>query len=507
MNRYTLSRWTTLVAFAAVPYTTADRALGQVGDEGPPPQVPTETLADYRSQADTVLPGWSTSILAVAAGPDWISGVSIPDVAIAAGHPSTGTFPLVFTNGPQTEARNSTETSVIKIDTDRGRVRYANLDRVFTAGHPTVGWDTTDSLDMILATAAQLSMPSTEYLDATGACINCEVDTVVGEEFDGADLTGMPFSTYEAERMVTIKRQINGLPVLESTIRASVSNLGEISRVMIKWPQFRLLNNGALTLRTRSDVLDDIAAALWSAEAGVALDMLEIRVGYARPGEDYVPVAEVAFADRDSAAGFWIPLVSVAPDQDLDGTPDATDNCPDVYNPAHTVAFDCNSDGDVTDANEAPGRQCDQDGDGVGDACDNCPEIANSTQSDANADGVGDACTAPEGACLNADEGCDVTTQADCIAEGGSFQGAGTRCFCTACQLHGDVSPVGQPTGNCIVNLDDILCVLAGFSGFANCPTGDIAPCGGNNVINLDDILSVLAAFSGTYACAHPCAP
>lgn len=51
-------------------------------------------------------------------------------------------------------------------------------------------------------------------------------------------------------------------------------------------------------------------------------------------------------------------------------------------------------------------------------------------------------------------------------------------------------------------NLDDILCVLQGFANYAACPNGDIAPClGGSQTISLDDILAVLAAFSG----ANPC--
>lgn len=52
-----------------------------------------------------------------------------------------------------------------------------------------------------------------------------------------------------------------------------------------------------------------------------------------------------------------------------------------------------------------------------------------------------------------------------------------------------------------LVNLDDILCVLMGFSLFANCPNCDINPCGGNGNCNLDDILSVLAAFTGVNQC------
>ena len=65
-------------------------------------------------------------------------------------------------------------------------------------------------------------------------------------------------------------------------------------------------------------------------------------------------------------------------DHDGDGTPDATDNCPDT----------CNF------------SQKDSDGDGIGNACDNCPDVANPGQTDAtdeSSDGVGDACDMCDG--------------------------------------------------------------------------------------------------------------
>ncbi|HKQ97282.1 MAG TPA: thrombospondin type 3 repeat-containing protein, partial [Candidatus Polarisedimenticolia bacterium] len=55
---------------------------------------------------------------------------------------------------------------------------------------------------------------------------------------------------------------------------------------------------------------------------------------------------------------------------DGDGIPDASDKCPQIYDPA----------------------QGDADGDGLGDLCDNCPNLANADQADADADGVGDVC-------------------------------------------------------------------------------------------------------------------
>lgn len=65
-------------------------------------------------------------------------------------------------------------------------------------------------------------------------------------------------------------------------------------------------------------------------------------------------------------------------------------------------------------------------------------------------------------------------------------------------------SPVQLP------NLDDILCVLGGFSNLNSCPNADIkgntvTPCAPNLVINLDDILAVLGAFAGVDPCG--CTP
>lgn len=94
-----------------------------------------------------------------------------------------------------------------------------------------------------------------------------------------------------------------------------------------------------------------------------------------------------------------------ATDKDGDGVPDATDNCPTVFNPIRPMDN---------------GKQADEDGDGKGDACDtcpldkanacqklnaddidgdgspngldNCPEVANTDQKDSDKDGKGDAC-------------------------------------------------------------------------------------------------------------------
>ena len=70
-------------------------------------------------------------------------------------------------------------------------------------------------------------------------------------------------------------------------------------------------------------------------------------------------------------------------DSDNDGSPDDSDNCPDIAN-ADQEDIDNDNIGDVCDD--------DIDGDGVLNVDDNCPTIPNSDQSDVNGNGIGDLC-------------------------------------------------------------------------------------------------------------------
>src|SRR5207249_1192172 len=108
-----------------------------------------------------------------------------------------------------------------------------------------------------------------------------------------------------------------------------------------------------------------------------------------------------------SVAGSTIYSGAPSPgDRDGDGVPDATDNCPTVFNPVRPVdggkQADADGDGlgDACDpcpldaSNQCPARAFDRDGDGVPDTRDNCINVANPTQADRDGDGKGDACDA-----------------------------------------------------------------------------------------------------------------
>ncbi|GAB4030113.1 hypothetical protein GCM10028809_22470 [Spirosoma gilvum] len=88
-----------------------------------------------------------------------------------------------------------------------------------------------------------------------------------------------------------------------------------------------------------------------------------------------------------------VQIQQLPPDSDSDGIPDATDNCPFIFNPAQ-IDSDGDGVGDTCDncVSVANPTQADSDYDGIGDACDNCPSVSNHNQADSDHDGIGDVC-------------------------------------------------------------------------------------------------------------------
>lgn len=110
-------------------------------------------------------------------------------------------------------------------------------------------------------------------------------------------------------------------------------------------------------------------------------------------------------------------------DSDGDGLPDASDNCPNVFNPVRPMDngaqedSDGDGEGDACDVCplDANTTSCtsvdpnDRDHDGVSNTTDNCPDTANTDQADADSDGKGDACDACPGDANPGSAGCPTT--------------------------------------------------------------------------------------------------
>jgi hypothetical protein len=397
----------------------------------------------YTVQIDAGLPTFTTAVLAAPAGPDWMSSVNVGRVALAVEDAAPA---IEIHDGDRTVAHDPADNSFVKLDYREGFIRYASKLRRFNFDTDThVAVPETLAQGLVMQAFAELGLPASELGPV-------DVDTMMGQAIDVVSGASMP--SFERERLVTVGRVINGLPVLESQTRASVSNGGEIARLQVIWPRFELA--AGLTLRPRAEVVDEIADRIFRSRSGNPVD-LRLGLAYAQFGDEFLPVAVAAFKDPatsplEANAGVVevIPLVAYQPDEDQDGVSTTADNCPEDHNP----------------------DQSDVDEDGIGDACDNCPRTRNPGQEDADNDGIGDACS---GAC------CIGATCTD---------GSPEECVyvCDVKQLLPAtfLGCFGDADGNGVVNAAD--------RGFISANVGQTAPdlvclydMDGNGVINAGD--------------------
>lgn len=263
------------------------------GDEGPeePPIPRTKIFEHYLAVVDAQLPAFSSSILTVPDGPDWMAGKSVHQVALAVQDSDPGTMvgsgPILMGYDPPDGPR------YVKLDFDEGYIRYINRDRSFHLNSPCAAVPMTEAAGALLATVSALGLPSQEW-DIQS------VNTVVERTVDGEGQDPPTEQTCEVEQMATLTRQAtNGLPIFNSMARESVSNVHERARLLIDWPRF-VLQTG-LIMRTRTAVVEDLAERIWtvvtdSTGLGAEID-LQIDIGYDRTVEGFLPVAKASFFD------------------------------------------------------------------------------------------------------------------------------------------------------------------------------------------------------------------
>ncbi len=160
---------------------------------------------------------------------------------------------------------------------------------------------------------------------------------------------------------------------------------------------------------TAKHKMSDVAYALMGSLPGEALIHVAASFAIVEFNQQFDPRNGDAYAHACAAWRSWDyagvtingPMQTrcfAAPDEDLDGIPDADDNCLTKDNPGQDD-LDGDDEGDLCDQ--------DKDGDGRNNAADNCKSVFNPTQADFDEDGKGDACEDSDGdGDLDADDNC-----------------------------------------------------------------------------------------------------
>ena len=321
------------------------------------------TRTDYLRVVANAMPEINPNIRNVKAGPAWLDNMSVREISASARDGEV--LDVVMGDDMLVQAMNKEETKMIKVDLNRGLLRYINQERAFVYKQsPHDAIPRGEAVEAALGSLGELGLPTSEWGDP-------HVATIGGESSSGKGETEF----FEVEQLVTLPRMMNGFPVFESSARVSVNNKGDVSRMLVRdWPQFRLKYSGDFSLRDKSQIISSLTSQIHTAFAGAPVEVKSIRLGYIRAGEEYVPVAVAGLLDSDVGHMFYDPIGNLPADRDYDGVPDEQDNCPDTANP----------------------QQEDVDKDRVGDACDNCVEDYNPDQSDVDYDGIGDVCDTDE---------------------------------------------------------------------------------------------------------------
>lgn len=145
-----------------------------------------------------------------------------------------------------------------QIEKDRGYVRYINANRGYRHGvSPSKAVAKDQAEKMVVEAVKTIGVPEDELK-------GLKVATVLGR--GGSTQGKTKGEALAREQLVYIERKVNNLTVFASEIKGAVSNSGEISRLLVKWPDFILTD--VRQLRPQDQVIKDIVSQIQNSVQG-----------------------------------------------------------------------------------------------------------------------------------------------------------------------------------------------------------------------------------------------
>jgi hypothetical protein len=285
----------TVFAFAAFPI------FAQAAPPNP------ELKAALIKTLDAALPKWGAEVLRAPAGFEWTGNLNIVVVARSFGPSEIADLAAGAPAGTEGVKGKS---GFARVDKARGFVRVVNNLLV-----PRIG-------------ATPIPLPNDEQTNAIGLKALGELGIPFGEigpsnaatqvAADGSISSPRPDRISPILRLYSVNRSINKLPVFGSNAVIAITGRGQVQRLKVQWPVFKLDVPGGLL--ARADVLDRAGDVMVDQNLR-ATAVIKAQIGYAPAdntvGSPYIPVAMISANGGQTPLLFSVPLTkpSVADDR------------------------------------------------------------------------------------------------------------------------------------------------------------------------------------------------
>lgn len=266
----------------------------------PPKLVGDNMIADYEvaRMLEQALPAYDDSIMAAKSFTDPVGRLSFDRVAELARDKPLSLRPA------EGVTRMDDGVRTFSLDPKTGKVRFVNRDRAWnhTLDAGKLALDTTRTQSLAKELLTQLGLPAEELQTP-----------LVRTQIAAGGKPGDKAVTERNEqyRLVIAQRQINRLPVFGANAKLAFNNRGELQRLGLEWPAFKL--NTEKKLRTRAQVIEDAVARIIDQDADTSLT-LKASLAYAPDGDTgyFQPVAVLNVNSLPTPYQLQIPLTASA---------------------------------------------------------------------------------------------------------------------------------------------------------------------------------------------------